>query len=274
MAKFFKKGANPNSEMTFLGHLEALRWHIVRSVIAIITLAIIAFSFKEILFDVIIFGPKRPDFITYRLLCILSAKLNIDMCIRDIPFILISTSMSGQFLTHMYAAFIAGLIIGFPYLLWEVWRFVKPALTDKEKKYTKGVVFFGSLLFLTGISFGYFIISPLSINFLGTYQVSAEVKNQIAIDSYISIVTLLTLSTGLIFELPLVIFFLTKIGIISPAFMRKYRKHAIVINLILAAVITPSPDVTSQMLVAIPLFLLYELSIWVSAFVERKKNKQ
>lgn len=264
---------DPNSEMNFLDHLEALRWHLVRATLAILVFAITAFIYKEILFDVIIFGPKNPGFITYRWLCYLSEKLSIDMCITKVNFTLISTSMAGQFTTHMVAAITTGLILGFPYLLWEVWRFIKPALTQKEKKYTTGVVFSGSFLFFTGVAFGYFILSPLSINFLGSYQVSAEVTNAINIDSYISIVTLMTLACGIVFELPLVVFFLTKLGIIGPQFMRKYRKHAFVVNLVIAALITPSPDVTSQLLVAVPLFLLYELSIFISAFVKNKEKE-
>jgi sec-independent protein translocase protein TatC len=174
----------------------------------------------------------------------------------------------------MWVAFVTGCVLGFPYLVWELWRFIKPALSDREIKYSKGIVFFTSLLFLLGILFGYYIISPLSINFLGSYKVSEEISNQISMASYINIVTVMTLSCGFVFELPMVIYFLSKIGIMSPAFMRKYRKHAMVVNLILAAVITPSPDVTSQMLVAIPLFLLYEISIFVSAAVERNKNRE
>ncbi len=265
---------DPNSEMNFLDHLEALRWHLVRATLAIFIIAVLAFIYKEILFDMIIFGPKNPDFITYRYLCYLSQKFSIDMCITKVGFSLISTSMAGQFTTHMVAAGVTGLILGFPYLLWEVWRFVKPALTQKEKKYTTGVVFFGSLLFFMGVGFGYFILSPLSINFLGSYQVSSEVTNAINLDSYISIVTLMTLACGVVFELPLVVYFLTKIGIIGPQFMRNYRKHAVVVNLVIAALITPSPDVTSQLLVAVPLFLLYEVSIFISAFVWKKDGKE
>lgn len=270
---FFLKGRNSTGEMSFLDHLEALRWHLMRSAIAIVVLAVVAFLNKDILFDKVIFGPKNPDFITYKWLCILSEKFSIDMCIKDITFSIISTSMSGQFTTHMFAAFVAGFILGFPYLLFEVWLFVKPALTSKEKRYTTGFVFWASFLFFIGVLFGYYVISPLSINFLGSYQVSESVKNTIALDSYISIVTIMTMSCGVVFELPIVVYFLTSIGIISPQFMRTYRKHAVVVNLIVAAFITPSPDVTSQMLVAVPLFLLYEISIWVSAFVEARKEK-
>jgi sec-independent protein translocase protein TatC len=270
MSRFFRK-TDSNAEMSFLEHLEALRWHLFRSVTAIIVFAVIAFLNKEFIFDTIIFGPKRADFPTYRILCWLSEKFSIDMCIKDFPFIIISVAMSGQFTMHMWVAFITGLVIGFPYLLWEVWRFVKPALTSKEKQYSTGIVFFSSLLFMTGILFGYYVIAPLSINFLGSYQVSEQVKNQISLDSYISTITFLTFASGIVFELPIVIYFLSKIGIVTPQFMRAYRKHAIVIILIVAAVITPSPDVTSQILVAIPLYILYEISIFVSVMVVKKQ---
>jgi len=259
--------------MSFLDHLEALRWHLVRSAVVIFSLAVFAFIRKDILFDGIIFALMRADFPTYKALCWLSEKYSLDICIKDFSFDLISINLSGQFTTHMFVAFIAGLVIGMPYLLWEIWRFVKPALTTNEKKYSRGIVFFTTMLFLTGVLFGYYIISPMSINFLGTYQVSPLVTNQINLDSYISTITILTLASGIIFELPMVVYFLSKLGVITPSFMRSYRKHSMVVILIIAALITPSPDVTSQMLVAVPLFLLYEISIFISAAVTRKELK-
>ncbi len=265
---------SPNKEMNFLGHLEALRWHLVRSAIAICVLAVIAFLNKEIIFDGIILAPKNKDFPTYRVLCYLSKRFNIDMCFDQINFSVINLDISGQFTTHMWIAFMSGFILAFPYFIWELWRFIKPALSDRELGISRGVVFFTSLLFISGLLFGYYVITPLSINFLGNYQVSAEVHNTISLDSYINIVTVMSLSTGLVFELPMIIYFLSKIGFITPQFMRTYRKHAMVVNLILAAVITPSPDVTSQMLVAFPLFALYEISIYVSAMVYKQKLKK
>lgn len=264
---------DPNKEMTFLDHLESLRWHLVRSAIAICVLGLIAFLNKEIIFDGILLAPKNKDFWTYRVLCELSQKYNLDMCFDQINFSVISLDISGQFTTHMWIAFMTGFILGFPYIIWELWRFIRPALSENELKYSKGIVFFTTLLFLTGLLFGYYIITPLSINFLGNYQVSAEIHNQISMDSYINTVTILSLSTGLVFELPMIIYFLSKLGVVTPDFLRTYRKHAMVVNLIVAAFITPSPDVTSQMLVAIPLFLLYEISIYVSAAVQRGKSK-
>ena len=260
--------------MTFLQHLEALRWHVVRSAVAIVVIAVIAFLNKEFLFDDIILAPKNSQFLTYRILCHISAKYHLDMCFNQINFRIISTDLSGQFTMHMWVAFVVGFIIAFPYIVWELWRFIKPALNVKEQKYSKGIVSAVSFLFLLGLLFGYYIIAPMSINFLGNYQVSTEVQNQITLDSYISTITILSLSSGLVFELPMIVYFLSKLGVISPEFMRKYRKHAMVANLILAAFITPSPDVTSQMLVAIPLFLLYEFSIYVSKIVVAGKKEK
>ena len=256
--------------MTFLEHLEALRWHLVRSAIAVVVCMVVAFMNKSFLFDTIIFGPRNADFPTYRVLCYLSEKLHVDMCITDFNYILINVAMAGQFTMHIWVSFIAGLVVSFPYILWELWKFIKPALSEKEKSYSQGVVFYCTALFFAGVLFGYYVIGTMSINFLGTYTVSEQVKNQISLDSYISTISFLTFASGVIFELPMVIYFLSKIGIITPQFMRKYRKHAMVIILIIAAIITPSPDVSSQLLVAVPLFLLYEISIFVSAYVIRK----
>jgi len=266
---------NADGEMSFLGHLEALRWHLVRSVGVIMVLAVVLFCFKEFLFDGVLLAPKSPHFFTYRAMCYLTHKFNLgeDLCITQINFNLISTDISAQFTIHMWVAFIGGLIVGFPYLVWELWRFIKPALHENEQRYAKGIVFYTSFLFLTGVLFGYYVITPMSVNFLGTYQVSAEVKNMISLDSFISIVTTMTLITGVVFELPIVVYFLTKIGILTPKFMRTYRKHAIVIILIVAAIITPTSDATTLMLVAIPLYFLYEISIFVSAYVVKQKEE-
>lgn len=264
------------AEMSFLEHLEALRWHLMRAVIAVLTLAIILFFYREIVFDNFLFAPKHPDFWTYRMLCLLSDYLEMGdaLCIRELPFELINTELSGQFTMHIWVSFVAGFILAAPYVLWEIWRFIKPALHEKERKYSRGVVFFSTLLFFAGVLFGYYVIVPLSINFLGSYQVSADVKNMIAMDSFVSTVTTITFASGIVFELPIVIYFLTQIGLMTPQFMRTYRKHAMVIILIVAAVITPSPDVTSQLLVAFPLYLLYELSIFVSMYVVKKAEKE
>lgn len=272
---FLKSESNPAGEMSFLGHLEALRWHLVRSVMVVMVLAVTLFCFKEFLFDGVLLAPKNPHFFTYRALCYLTHKFHLsdDLCVTQINFILISTDISAQFTTHMWAAFVGGVVVGFPYVVWELWRFIKPALRENEQRYAKGIVFYTSFLFLTGVLFGYYVITPMSVNFLGTYQVSEAVKNNIALDSFISIVTTMTVITGIVFELPIVVYFLTKIGILTPKFMRTYRRHAIVIILILAAVITPTSDATTLTLVFIPLYILYEVSIFVSAYVMKQKQR-
>ncbi len=274
MALFDRSNINPQAEMSFLGHLEALRWHLVRAVGVVMVLALTWFFLKELLFDGILLAPKNPQFLTYRILCHLSDRLQLgeDLCIREIPFRLIATDISSQFTTHMWVAFVAGLVTGFPYVVWELWRFIKPALHEKERRYANGIVFYTSFLFITGVLFGYYIITPMTVNFLGNYQVSTEVQNMISLDSFISTVTTMTLITGIVFELPIVVYFLSKMGILSPKFMRDYRKHAIVVILILSAVITPTSDATTLIMVAIPLYILYEVSIFVSAYVVRGKQ--
>ena len=260
--------------MPFLQHLESLRWHLVRSSIAIMVLASVLFCNKDFVFSTIIFGPMHSDFLTYRALCRFSNLVGLGdtLCMQSISFELINIDLSGQFTTHIWTSVIGGLVLGSPYILWELWRFVQPALHEKERKHTAGVVLYASLLFITGILFSYYIIVPMTINFLGNYQVSALVKNTISIDSFISTVTVLTLIMGLVFELPIVIFFLTKIGVLGPAFMRKHRKYAIVIILIVAAVITPSSDIPTLLIVSTPLYALYEISIFVSKYAEKNKK--
>ena len=274
MGLFNRDKKNPTAEMSFLEHLEVLRWHLMRSSIVVVLLAITFFVFNDFLFDGLIFAPKSSDFWTYRMLCKLSDKLQMgdSLCIKKFDFKLINTDISGQFTMHMWAALVAGIVTGFPYLIWELWRFIKPALYNKELKNTKGVVFAVSSLFMSGVLFGYYIIVPLSINFLGTYQISTQVENYITMDSFISVVTTITLATGIIFQLPVLVYFLTKLGIMTPHFMRTYRRHAVVVILILSAFITPSPDITSQLLVALPLYLLYEVSIFVSMYVTKKQE--
>jgi len=260
--------------MTFLEHLEELRWHLIRSLIAVVAGAVVAFIFKQVIFDYIILAPNSPGFITNELLCRLAEKLNTpSLCINQSPIELISIKMSGQFTTHINISLVAGLIIAFPYVFWEFWSFFRPALYEKERKHARGAVFFASLLFILGIMFGYFIIIPLSINFLGTYSVSNTVTNQININSYIGSITSVALAAGITFELPIVAFFLARIGVVTPEFMRKYRKHAIVVILVVAAIITP-PDVFSQVLVTLPLLVLYEVSIFIAARVVKNRKAE
>lgn len=265
---------NEKGEMSFLQHLEVLRWHLVRSSLAIVIGATAAFIAKGILFDVIIFGPRQPDFWTYRMFCMASRALHTGelFCMDEMPFDLLNTKMAGQFSTHIWVSLIAGFILAFPYVMWEVWRFVKPGLHEKERKNSRWLVFFTSLLFIMGVLFGYYLIAPLSVQFLGTYTVSREVTNFIDLVSYITTVSTVTLATGLIFELPVVVYFLSKAGLLTPQWMRTYRRHAFVMILIISAIITP-PDISSQVLVSLPIVLLYELSIRISARVVRRQEK-
>jgi sec-independent protein translocase protein TatC len=274
MALKEKKGSKKGEqEMSFLEHLETLRWHIIRAVLAIAIMTIAAFVFKRIIFDHIILAPTDKNFFTNRILCQLGEFLNTTaLCINSKPFNLINIQMSGQLTTHIAVSMVSGVILAFPFVVWEFWRFFKPALHSNEKQYARGAVLASSLLFFTGVIFGYYMIVPLSIHFLGSYQISEQVVNQIYIRSYIGTLTSIVLASGLIFELPIFAFFLTKIGIITPSFLKKYRRYAIVIIFIIAAIITP-PDVFSQTLVAIPLLALYEVSIMVSRFVMKKKAK-
>jgi sec-independent protein translocase protein TatC len=276
----YKRSSNPNA-MSFWGHIDALRGHLFRSALVVVILATVLFFYPEFLFDTIIFGPLKSDFLTYRAFCHLGHYLQAhgilsdanDLCFGHYSFKLQSLGLSDQFTSQMWIAIIGGLIVGAPYVLWEVWRFIRPALKEKERKASTGFIISATFLFLLGICFSYYVIVPLMVNFLGNYQVSAMVVNNFTMDSYISTVTTLTLSAGIVFELPILVYFLTKFGLMTPQFMRKYRKHAIVVILIVAGVITPSPDVTSQLLVAFPLYILYEASIFVSYFVIKKKER-
>ncbi|MFL5765329.1 MAG: twin-arginine translocase subunit TatC [Bacteroidia bacterium] len=271
----FKRSGNKSGEMSFWGHIDALRGHLWRASIVVVILASVLFCYPEFLFDKVIFGPLKDDFITYRAFCKLSHMLNLgdDLCFGHYTFKLQSLGISDQFTSQLWIACVAGLIVGSPYVLWELWRFIRPALKEKERKGSVWFILSATFLFAVGVCFSYYVIAPLMINFLGNYKVSEMVENNFTMDSYISTVSTLTLATGLIFELPVLVYFLTRFGILTPQFMRKYRKHAVVVILIVAGVITPSPDVTSQLLVAFPLYFLYEASIFVSHYVVRKKQK-
>ncbi len=270
------KQSPPEEEkvMSFWDHLEELRWHIMRSIIAVLVLAVVAFLNRTIIFDYIILAPSTPHFITNRVLCRFGEIIHVSsICIKSLHFQIINISMSGQFLTHMYISTVAGFILAFPYILYEIWRFVKPALYDKEEKYSRGGVFISSLLFLLGVLFSYFLIVPLTVNFLGNYQVSSSVMNQISLKSYINTVVSVTFAVGIVFELPILVYFLTKIGVITPEFLTSNRKYMFVVLLTLAAIITP-PDMFSQIMVVIPLVGLYEVSIKVSKRVYKKVQQE
>ena len=262
-------------EMSFLDHLEELRWHVVRSAIAIVTMMVVAFIFTREIFDYVIFAPGRPTFITFKWLCALGKSMGVDgLCVTQIPMKIQSRYMMGQFTMQITSSLVIGLIVSFPYVVWELWRFIRPGLYNKEIKGSRGAVFAISSLFLLGISFGYFILSPMSIAFLANYSISDMISNEFDITSYVSTIVTLVLGSGLLFQLPVVIYFLTKIGMITPQFMRSYRKHAVVVIMIIGAVITPSPDPLSMSMVAIPLYVLYEISIFISALELRNKLKR
>ena len=268
-----KKAKSKEGEMSFWDHLRDLRGHIIRSLIAIVIFAIVAFLNKNFIFNHIILAPKEADFITNQLLCRLGSLINIDyFCVSEFSLSLINISMAGQFMTHMYISFMAGVVVAAPYIIYEFWKFVEPALYDHEKKNSGSTVIICSLLFLTGVVFSYYLIVPLALNFFGTYQVSADVSNQISLSSYISTVVSVTISVGVVFELPVIIFFLTKAELISIEFLKKNRKYMLVIVLILSAIITP-PDVFSQVLVTLPLMILYEFSILMAKRAIKKDQK-
>ena len=261
------------AEMSFLSHLEELRWHIVRAVGAILVFTVVAFVYVEEIYNLVILGPSKPSFWTYRMLCKVANFTGADgLCIEKLDFDLQSRDVGGQFSMAMVSSLIVGLLFAFPYAFWEIWRFVKPGLKASERKGARGAVFYVTFLFFSGVLFGYYIVSPLAINFLANFKLDASIKNQFDITSYIGLISMLTLACGLTFQLPVVAFVLSKVGVLNPRFMREYRRHAFVVILILAAIITPSPDVLSQVLVATPLTLLYEISILVSAWVERTKK--
>jgi sec-independent protein translocase protein TatC len=262
-------------EMTFLQHVEELRWHILRSLFAMMIMAIVVFLFKDFVFGEIILKPTKPEFITYRVLCSLSHALSLGekLCIGQVSLPLQNTEMVGQFMAHVRIALGLGLIMAIPYVLWEVWKFVKPALHINELRYARGFVLVCTSLFLAGVLFSYYIVVPFSVTFLGTYAVDQNVVNVVRLSSYIQFVTTLCFAGGIIFQMPVAVWILSRIGLLTPSFMKKYRKHAILIILIVSAVVTP-PDVFSMILMSIPLLGLYEVSIVISARVHKKRQAQ
>jgi len=264
------------AEMSFFDHLEVLRWHLIRSAIAIVVFASLAWTYYDFIFNTIIMGPKKADFWTYRMACMLNEKFNIfgGYCItKDIPFSLLNTSVAGQFTLQMNSSLMIGLVLGAPYLLFELWRFIKPGLKDAEVRSASGFVFYSSILFIIGILFGYYIILPVSMTFLFGFVVSTDILNQVTTDNYLTFVSTLIIGSGIIFELPVLVYILSKMTILTPKFMRSTRRYAVVINLIIAAVVTPTPDVVTMMIVATPLLVLYELSIMVSQKVDNQRKK-
>lgn len=263
-----------DSSMSFLDHLEQLRWHLLRSIVSVFVFTVIAFVAKKFVFGVVILGPSRPDFITYTTLCRIADALSIPpLCIEELPFIIQSRQMTGQFSMHMTSSVVIGLLISFPYLFWEIWRFVSPGLHANERKAARGAVFYVSLLFFMGAAFGYFILAPLSINFLSNYQVDPSILNEFDITSYITTLTMLVVAAALMFQLPVVIYFLSMSGLVTAQWLRAYRRHAIVVILLISALITP-PDIISQLLIAMPIAVLYEVGISIAKRLEKKRAKE
>lgn len=262
-------------EMSFLGHLEELRWHLVRGASAIFILAIVFFIFSKQVYDYFLLAHIQPDFITYQVFCDFFNFFGLDSAFCHVSFAdkkLQSIKVTSQLMNSIWSSIILGVIIAFPYLLWEIWRFVSPGLTENEIKRSRGFIFIASLLFFIGVWFSFYVIAPISIHFLYNFQISDNIQNNFTLESHIGLVTNMLLGVSILFELPVLIFFLTKIGLITPEFLKRYRKHALVVVLIVAAIITP-PDVASQVIVAIPILILYEIGIMVSRRVLKNQEK-
>ena len=259
----------PEAEMSFLDHVEELRWHIFRALISIVVVAIVMYSMESYVFKYVIFGPKNDWFLTYQFFC----SLGEQFCVKPPNFDILPREMGEQFFTSLKVSFFLGLVVAFPYVFHQFWSFIKPGLYPVEQKAARGVVFVCSFLFLLGVFFGYFIIAPFAIRFLAGYSVGVDVVNSTSLSSYVGYLTMFTIPTGVIFELPIVIYFLAKVGLITPDFLRTYRRHAFVIILVLAAIITP-PDVVTQFLIGVPVFVLYEISIFIAARMHKKRQKE
>ncbi len=264
---YFCTVMNEDNNMSFLEHLEELRWRLVRMAICIFLVGTMLFVFQEWIMNTIFLSMSKKEFVTFRLLCEW-----FHVCISEIPVRFQSQEMSGQFSYAMMMSIMGGVVLSFPFIFYQIWAFVKPGLRVNEKKTTKGIVFWVSILFFVGILFGYFIVAPLCVQFFGTYQISGQIENIFTVNSYISTILSTVFYSGLLFLLPVVTYIFASLGVITPEFLRKYRKHAVVAVLILAAVITP-PDVISQILVSIPILLLYEIGIIVALRVVRNRLK-
>lgn len=266
--------SNENKEMSFLGHLEELRWHLVRSTTVVFIFAVVLFVFREEIYNNFIIAHTHSDFVTYKFFCQVFGAIGIEssFCDIQIPSKLQALSLTQQLMSSLWVSMVLGVILAFPYLLWEMWRFIAPGLHKTERRKSKGFLFIASLLFFIGVAFSYYVIMPMSVSFFYGYQISDNIINNFTLDSYISLFTNTMLGISLVFELPVVIYFLSKLGLITPEFLRKYRKHSLVLVLILSAIITP-PDVASQIIVSIPILILYEIGIYISGFVQKRQLK-
>ena len=272
---FNRRTPDPQTEMSFLDHLEELRWHIIRSVVVLLICAIVVFAYSDWVVDDVLFAPTRPDFISAQWLCRMGQQIGIGqvLCFEPVKTQFLETTMTGQFIASFTLALIGGFILAFPYIFWEFWRFVRPALSEQEKKKTRGVIFWVSLLFFTGVLFGYFILTPFMVNFYFNYKLSSQIVIMPSFSDYLENLIYTTAGIGVLFQMPLLVMLLARIGIVSAAFLRHYRRHAFVIILIAAAIITPSTDPFSLTIVTIPLYLLFEASIILAGRVKREKEE-
>jgi len=273
---FDRRNKNPNAEMSFIDHLEDLRWHIIRSVIAILIGAVVVFIYAKEIVDKVLFAPAHDDFASYRWFCNLGHffRLGNTLCMTGVSVKFQSNTMTGQFISSFTLAFVGGFVIAFPYVFWEFWRFVKPALSKKELQKTRGIIFWVSFLFFLGLLFGYYILTPFMVNFYFSYSLSPLIVNIPTFSDYFENLIYTTVGIGVLFQMPLLMMVLARIGIITAKFLKKYRRHAFVLILIAAAIITPSTDPFSLMIVTIPLYALYEASIIIASRINKSKEKE
>ncbi|MGB5029340.1 MAG: twin-arginine translocase subunit TatC [Chitinophagaceae bacterium] len=273
---FNKREKDAKGEMTFIDHLEELRWHVIRSVIAVLIGAVAVFIYSDFVVDDILFAPTRADFISARWLCSLGHKIGIGdtLCFPQVDAKFLENTMTGQFIASFTLAFIGGFILAFPYIFWEFWKFIRPALSEKELKKTRGVIFWVSLLFFTGVLFGYFILTPFMVNFYFNYKLSPQIQIMPSFSDYLENLIYTTAGIGVLFQMPLLVMVLARIGVVTGRFLRKYRRHAFVIILIAAAIITPSTDPFSLTIVTIPLYLLFEASIIIASRINKRQEKE
>ncbi len=271
---FNKRKKDLTAEMSFIDHLEELRWHLIRAVIAIVVCAIVVFVYSDFVVNDIMLGPAKPDFIAAKWLCTLGQNIGLGdaICFKDVDVKLQENTMTGQFIASFTVAFIGGFVVAFPYVFWEFWRFVRPALSDKERKNTRGVIFWVSMLFFLGVAFGYFILTPFMVNFYFNYKLSPLIEIKPTFSDYMENMIYTTVGIGVLFQMPLLVMVLAKIGFVTAKFLRKYRRHAFVLIIIAAAIITPSTDPFSLTIVTIPLYLLFEASIAVAGRVNKKQE--
>jgi sec-independent protein translocase protein TatC len=271
-----RRKKSDSEEMSFIDHLEELRWHLIRSVIAIAVSAIVFFIYVREIVNDILLAPARDNFVTYGWFCKLSHALGLGdaICMQGVKVSFLSTQLTGQFISSFTIAFVGGFVVAFPYIFWEFWRFIKPALSEKEKKNTGGVIFWVSLLFFAGVAFGYYILTPFMVNFYFSYSLSPLIEIKPTFSDYLENLIYTTVGIGVLFQMPLLVMILAKIGVVTGKFLRKYRRHAFVIIIIAAAIITPSTDPFSLAIVAIPLYLLFEASIIVASRINKRQDKQ